>query len=66
MGRKSKRSGTVHQFRQLVSKEDSIDYLSAEKAKYLVEEIEAKSKKTRDDRLIESIQNKIDLLKVLL
>lgn len=66
LNKKAKRSGTVQQFRSIISKEDSIDYPSAEKAKYLVEEIEAKSKKTKDDKLLQSIQNKIDLLKVLL
>lgn len=36
MNKKSKKSGTVQQFRSIVSKEDSIDYSSAYKAKNLV------------------------------
>lgn len=52
MNRKSKRSGTLQQFRSIIGKEEALDYSSAERAKFLVEEIEAKSKKTKDEKLI--------------
>ena len=57
---------TSDKFKSLVNSESSItEYERIEKANIMASQIEARSKKSKDAKVIESIRHKLDILKAL-